>query len=704
MSRYRHREVPFWIRVRGTSVSLILIAGVMGLLYGCASTGRRVERFKPAPRDGIAHERELPPHPQVGKPRRAYSPLVVPDPYPPEVVAEINELKGKYPEVFQRGLNRAVYYETEIRRMLREEGMPEDLVWLAMVESMFQLTAQSPAGARGMWQFIPGTARNYGLRVDRYVDERNDWRKSTRAAIAYLRDLHDGFDGDWALAVSAYNMGENGLKRLIGRAGGQRDFWKLIYTPPVCDQMRMETKKYYPRLLAYIIVNRNPGEHGFTKGAPAPLPPTEEVPVPGGYALRDLAVAMNLSPDALEAHNPELIRKVTPPGESWNLRVPRGMRETLLVALRQVRPGKDVSAYDVADASSSGYYTVRKGDTLHKIATRFNTSADAVAKANKISKNTILRVGQRLRIPGQVGGGTSRVTEMVEAVRTAQAAREAAAEIQAAPAPSRPVTHTVAKGETLSGIARRYGTSVNRLIAWNGLNAKSTIYPGQKLKVGEEQQKTDRAAAGTDSGTGSQIHVVQAGETASAIAKQYGVSLDRLLEANRLKRDSVLRVGDRLAIPGFAKAQVARNVNPEAEPQPRPSARNQQAAAADSGKSAALYSVKRGDTLSSIAAAHGTTVAALCALNGIDARGTIREGQKLKVPASGSPSEKSAAGGSAAASTSGKKIQHKVEPGQNPTLIARKYNVTLKELFAWNGWDSPPVLKVGDAVTVYVCE
>jgi len=682
-----------------------LVTGLVGcavliiFLHGCASTGRRSERFRPAPRAGISQERELPADQlQIGKPRRSYAPLQIPDPLPPEVNAEIDELKTRYPDVFQRGLNRGTPYIAEIQRMLREEGIPEDMVWLAMVESMFQINAVSPASAVGMWQFIPGTARLYGLRVDRYVDERRDWRKATRAAIAYLRDLHDQFNGNWGLAISGYNMGGNGMQRIVNAMGGETDFWKLVRTPPACNRMREETRKYYPRLLAYIIVSRNPEKYGFTRGT-GTLPATEEVQVQGMYALADLEQALGLPPKTLEELNPDLVRKITPPAETWSLRVPKGNRERVLAALKNIQPR--VSAEEELNPASSGYYTVRKGDTLSKIAARFNTTPEAIAKANKFRKHETLRVGRRLKIPGEAVGGRVTVAEMVEAVRTAEATKEASTKLKALPQPE-PEYHSVTKGETLSAIARRYGTTVNQLIAWNGLNAKGTIYVGQRLKVGESTQHPSETPPSSGKGSGGAVHVVQSGETASAIAARYGISLSCLLEANNLKRNSVLRVGDRLTIPGKSDTQTAKTDKAS-------ETRSAEDTSATTGKKTSAkhtteYVVKKGDTLSGIATSHGITVAALRAQNGMGDKDVLREGQKLIIPAAGAVSAPESTKAAESTAASERKIQHKVEAGQNPTIIARQYKVPLKDLFSWNGWNTPPVLKVGDTVTVYVRE
>lgn len=696
----RRPPKPFGRTPTGIATGFALCAGLIIFLHGCTSTGQRSERFRPAPRGGIAHEQELPSkHIATEQPQRSYAPLQIPIPWPAEVQAEIDELKTRYSEVFQRGLNRGAPYVPEIQRMLRQEGMPEDLVWLAMVESMFQNNAVSPASAAGMWQFIPRTARLYGLRVDRYVDERRDWRKATRAAIAYLRDLHDQFDGNWALAVSGYNMGGRGMQRIVDEMGGETDFWKLVRTPPACNRLKEETRRYYPRLLAYIIVTQNTEKYGFTRGTGS-LPNTEDVRVHGMYALSDLEKTLGFAPRTLEELNPELIRKTTPSAETWGLRVPAGNRERVLAALKEIRPR--VAADEGLEIASGGYYTVKKGDTLSRIAKRFHTTPVAIARLNKFSTHQTLRVGHRLRIPGQLTGSQVTVAEMVEAVRTTEAAKGAGAQPKA---PPKPVYHRVAKGENLSTLARRYGTSVNQLIAWNGLNPKGKIYVGQRLKVAEGIQQVAEKPQSLPDGSGGTVHVVRSGETASGIAARYGVPLNRLLAANNLKPDSMLRVGVQLNIQGKPTDQTAKT---DGRSTPRAAAGTLGTTAQDVPTTMmAEYVVRKGDTLSGIAASHGVTVAALRDRNKLVNKDVIREGQKLIIPSAAAKTGHQNTNTQLAANTAGapgRKVLHRVEAGQHPTAIARQYNVPLRDLFTWNGWSTPPVLKVGQTVTVYVRE
>ncbi len=222
------------------------------------------------------------------------SDMVIPFPLPQPVLDEISELQNAYSDSFQRGLNRSAKYMPYIKAEFCKAGLPEDLAWLAMVESMFQPKVVSHAGAGGMWQFMRATGRRYNLRMDSYVDERYNWHSATQAAAEYLKTLHNFFNGDWALAVTAYNMGEGGLDRAISANGGQRDFWSLINTPPASERIKRESKKYYPRLLAYIVVANAPKEYGFSY-TPEAVEDVKRIPVEGSYFLADLDTALGLS-------------------------------------------------------------------------------------------------------------------------------------------------------------------------------------------------------------------------------------------------------------------------------------------------------------------------------------------------------------------------------------------------------------------------
>src|SRR5436309_5754460 len=259
---------------------------------------------------------------------------IVAPPYPlvinGQVQAFIERFTGSRREIVGLWLNRSSRYLSMIRDVLRNQGLPEDLAFVAMIESGYNPLAVSRAGAKGLWQFMAGTARRYGLRVDQWVDERLDPEKSTTAAARYLRDLHEQF-GSWALAKAAYNAGELKVIRAI-KATNSTDFWALART----RLLRQETREFVPAIHAATVIGRDPGRSGFTPDAHTPVA-IEKVTVPASTNLKKLAGGAGLPDDSLRKLNPVLVRGTTPPGAPYELRVPVGSRDAIRTALAAKR-------------------------------------------------------------------------------------------------------------------------------------------------------------------------------------------------------------------------------------------------------------------------------------------------------------------------------------------------------------------------------
>ena len=567
-------------------------------------------------------------------------------PLPERVLAEIEEIQQVYAKNFQYGLNRSVKYGPQLRRELALAGLPEDLVWLAMVESQFHPTVVSHAGAAGMWQFMPATGRRYNLRIDSYVDERYNWRKETNAAIAYLAELRDFFEGDWPLAITAYNMGEHGVERVIAMNGGERDLWKLLETSPGCDRMARESQKFYAKFLASIIVAKNPEKYGFT----APTGDAEEaefVPVEGSYNLASLEKAAGWPEGTLRELNRDLVRGITPPTGEHLLVVPKRGTNTLLAALES------------AAKVQPNVHVVKRGETPDGIAQRYGVSVRELMAVNKVRSPRHLPVGMNLMIPG-----TGAVSAPAPAETPAAGPRETYAA----------TTYRVKKGDTLSEIATRFGVKMSDIQAWNSMGRKTRIQVGSTLKVAPAGAKvaaapqTEPAAPAGDA----QTHVVRAGEFPAKIAKQYGVDLNEFLAWNSLDKDAMIRVGDRLVVRG-KPAQTAS----AAAPAPREPEKS-------------VYKVQPGDSASVIAEKHGVGLSELLKWNKLSRNTTLKVGTELVLYTSGAPD----------APAKEEVVVHRVAKGQNPTTIARRYGVSVNDLLRWNGWDKNRVLRVGDTVTI----
>ena len=391
----------------------------------------------------------------------------------------LNLFQGKQRKNFTHWLERSSLYMPLISSELEKAKLPQELAYLAMIESGFNPVAYSPSQAGGLWQFIPSTARNFGLRVDDSVDERRDPEKSTKAAVNYLQALYKQF-GDWHLSVAAYNAGEGALDRGLKRHN-VRNFWDLAQE----DYLRLETKRYVPQLIAAVLIARDPEQYGFSEIRGLQPVPYELVRVPSGTELKTVAASAAIGVEQLRSLNKDLLKDEVPSGKKggWLLKVPAG--RSALVAANLPK------AVQVAAASGSDYtsHKVAKNETLQQISKKYGISMTALLKVNNV-RAAALKAGQTLRIP--VASGSS---EQLALVKRSEQPALAAAEVQA---PAEKVAHKLKKGETLSEVAEKYDVSLTALMQWNGISKAANVKAGQELVVHSQQkQETAQAAAET---------------------------------------------------------------------------------------------------------------------------------------------------------------------------------------------------------------
>src|SRR5947209_1821787 len=293
----------------------------------------------------------------------------IPIPLNPRVLSYIELFQGRLHDFIEEGMKRGTRYLPMIQNVFRAAGLPLDLAYVPLIESAFKPNALSKAKAKGVWQFMGGTALENGLRRDWYIDERSDPEKATLAAAKYLRTLNKLFSGDWHLALASYNGGPGRLQRAIKRVGVD-DFWKLAEKPRLLPR---ETREYVPMILAAIVVARNPGQYGFDVEPDAP-PAYDKITLPRPVDLRRVAEWADTTIDEIQALNPELRRWTTPVrDDQYELKVPSGTGEQILAQLG------DAPAVDLA---SLKWYTVKRGDTLPAIARRLHVSGADLAEAN----------------------------------------------------------------------------------------------------------------------------------------------------------------------------------------------------------------------------------------------------------------------------------------------------------------------------------
>lgn len=392
-----------------------------------------------------------------------------------QVLALIEAYQGRLREQYQAGIRRSGRYLSMMKRVFAEEGLPQDLVYMAQVESTFKVTAYSRARAKGLWQFIASTGRLYGLRNTHWVDERSDPEKATRAAARHLRDLHQRF-GDWYLAMAAYNAGPRKIDRAM-RTLRSRDFWRLARS----RLLRRETRNYVPAILASILILKDPERYGFDADYEPELR-YESAEVDSATELRVIAECAGVSVEEIKALNPELRRLITPAGvEVYRIHLPPGTAERFAQAFAQV-PRENRLTFT--------QHRVRRGETLATIAGRYRTSVAALQRANGIRNRHRISVGQILTVPlGESGEVYNPAAEMDE-----HPARYARGE---------KIVHRVRRGETLYRIARLYRTTVDSIRRWNGLGSSSLLHPGRRLIVyyrtrfGQEPQEAQGSGRGS---------------------------------------------------------------------------------------------------------------------------------------------------------------------------------------------------------------
>ncbi len=411
------------------------------------------------------------------------------------VAASIHFFQTRGHETFAAWTKRSGRYRDLIAKILRDEELPSDLVYLAMIESGFNPRAYSRARAAGLWQFIRHTGRLEGLRIDHWVDERRDPFKSTRAAARHLKGLYAKL-GDWRLASAAYNSGLGRVSRAMKKAGS-RDFWKL--------ELPRETRNYVPLFMAATIISKDPDQFGFDPVEMDAPRQFDRVKLTDYVSLKAAAKSLRISLAALRELNPELIHSMTPPGRRYTLHVPLGK-------------GSDFQRrYDQLPAQGKPEiisYEVERGDNISSIAEAFGVDVSIITDANSLPNRNLIHPGQKLYIPmaGRRGRGATAL-------------------------------HTVRRGESLSRIARSYNVTVDELKRWNGRRG-DLIRPGEELRVKPKtllafKQRPAPRLQREEGGGEDIIHEIVRGESLSLISRRFGVTLRELTEWNQLKGDTI---------------------------------------------------------------------------------------------------------------------------------------------------------------------
>ncbi len=439
-------------------------------------------------------------------------------------------------------------YRDMMRRVLRRKSLPEDLAFVAMVESAFDPTAHSPAGALGLWQFMPETAKIYGLTQDHWLDQRMSAAASTEAAATFLGDLHRRF-GSWELALAGFNMGYVGLSSVVRRFN-TNDFWSLSR---IEGALPWETTLYVPRVIAAAIVTHNPAAFGLSVAVDPPLE-TDEVDVAAGVPLALVAQAAGCLPRDIESLNPELRASRTPPASgqaSYAVKVPQGKGAIAAQSLARRRN----------DQPSLDHYVVRFGDTLDQIARDRKTTAQKLVELNAIAPGETLRGGTLLLVP--------RIdTSATDPAFVPKASVVVPSDVFVYPGRQR-VFYRVLTGDTLKEIASALGATADELRQWNDLDPNARLEEGMTLQafvpsqadlsriavMSEEDVRvlavgSDEFFSALERDKGFKRVLVRAkgGETIQAIGKRFGVGARTMERINRRSHTDLLKADDAVVV------------------------------------------------------------------------------------------------------------------------------------------------------------
>ena len=553
----------------------------------------------------------------------------------------ISYFQNKGRRQFEIWLDRYFQYGPMLKEILNEYELPEELAYLAMIESGLNPKAYSRAKATGMWQFMYSTGKKYGLQRNWYIDERRDPEKATHAAAKFLLDLYKEFD-HWYLALAAYNGGPGRVHRAT-RLHQTSDFWQLHSLP-------RETRNYIPYYLAAAIIASNPTSYGFK------IPKTKQhkyevVEIKQSADLAVLANSAGTSLKTLKAYNPELRQSATPVDVVYRLKIPVGKKEQFVTNFNSLPSDQRFAPQYVA-------HKVKRGESLWTISKKYRVSIHDLAAVNKIRNRHRLSIGQKLTIPVRRSNGGTLLAS------------------NSGPSGHKKVIYKVKRGDTLGHIAEDYKTMARSIRRWNKLEYGQHIFPGQKLTIWIKEDMS-QLASNTNAGREKVVHKVKRGDTIGHIAESYRVSSRKIMSWNNIKSKQHIYPGQKLNI-------WVKNNN---------SSKSITQKSSNKGKKV-TYTVKRGDTIGHIADDYNTTVSNIRSWNNMKRSSYIKPGQKLSLwIGSNANSSKT---------SNDLKIYYTVKRGDTLSKIAENHRVRMASIMKWNKLNKANTIFPGQKLAIWI--
>ena len=553
----------------------------------------------------------------------------------------ISYFQNKGRRQFEIWLDRYFQYGPMLKKILNEYELPEELAYLAMIESGLNPKAYSRAKATGMWQFMYSTGKKYGLQRNWYIDERRDPEKATHAAAKFLLDLYKEFD-HWYLALAAYNGGPGRVHRAT-RLHQTSDFWQLHSLP-------RETRNYIPYYLAAAIIASNPTSYGF-KTPKTKQHKYEVVEIKQSADLAVLANSAGTSLKTLKAYNPELRQSATPVDVVYQLKIPVGKKEQFVTNFNSLPSDQRFAPQYVA-------HKVKRGESLWTISKKYRVSIHDLAAVNKIRNRHRLSIGQKLTIPVRRSNGGTLLAS------------------NSGPSGHKKVIYKVKRGDTLGHIAEDYNTMARSIRRWNKLEYGQHIFPGQKLTIWIKEDMS-QLASNSNAGREKVVHNVRRGDTIGHIAESYRVSSRKIMSWNNIKSKQHIYPGQKLNI-------WVKNNN---------SSKSIAQKSSNKGKKV-TYTVKRGDTIGHIADDYNTTVSNIRSWNNMKRSSYIKPGQKLSLwIGSNANSSKT---------SDDLKIYYTVKRGDTLSKIAENHRVRMASIMKWNKLNKANTIFPGQKLAIWI--